>query len=396
MPTKRKILFVISTLAGGGAERALCNLTCGLPNDIEADILVNYETDKDYPHKANVISLGLPQRKSFSVAYQLIVAIYRCITLKKLKAQGGYDSCVSFMDSANIANILSGKKYCKVILSERIELSSCTSAGYRYIVQPMAKLLYSKADFIVCLSKGVESDLVKNFRIPKERTLTIYNGYNIASIRKNANELNPIELEKDKFYFITVGRLCEQKGQWHLIQAFREVARSHPESRLIICGEGPYSTILQELVSRFKIDNKVIFAGFQRNPFAIVCNCHTFVFPSMYEGFGNVMIENMALGLPVIATDYRSGAREILAPNTDFKKQQVNNIEFAEYGILVPVCNTSINAIKEELEPEEKLMAKAMNRLIEDTILCEKYKKQSVKRANDFSVEKTVEQWLKL
>lgn len=396
MAETKKILFVISDLTGGGAERALCNITCALPSDVKVDILVNYETDRDYPHRGNVITLGLPKRENYSIGYQLIAAVRRYFRLRKLKLKGGYNSCISFADSANIVNVLSGNKYCKIILSERNTLSSCTSFGYRYIVYPIAKLLYSKADYIVSLSKGVEADLIENFKVSEKRSVTIYNGYDIETIKKNAEKASSIEIETDKFYFISVGRLCEQKGQWHLIQAFREVVKDHQESRLILCGQGQYLDILQQLVKKYEITDKVIFAGFQKNPFAIAQKCDVFVFPSMYEGFGNVMIENMACGLPVIATDFRSGAGEILAPDTDFKEQQLKNIEYAEYGILVPVCHTSIDAIKEELEPEEKLLAKAMNCMIEDPILYERYKNQALKRASDFSIKYAVKQWLEL
>lgn len=392
----KKILFVISTLTGGGAERTLCNLTCGLPDDVTADILVNYETEQDYPHKGNVLSLGMPRRKKFSLGYQLAAAVRRYFRLRALKAKGGYYACISFMDSANIANVLSGKKYCKVILSERINLSSCTSAGYRYIVAPLAKLLYKKADYMVSLSRGVEADLIENYRLPREKAVTIYNGYDIEGIREKAQEFSSITIEKDKFYFVSVGRLCAQKGQWHLIKAFREVVKKHPQSRLIICGKGPYRDMLEQMAQKYALSDYVIFAGFQKNPFAIAAKCNAFVFPSIYEGFGSVMIENMACGLPVISTDYRSGAREILAPDTDYKVQQTKTIELAAYGILVPVCNSPIDSSGEENEYEENILAEAMNLLIEDEQIYNQYKELSLRRAKDFSIERTVGQWLGL
>lgn len=393
---KRKILFIISTLTGGGAERALCNITCALPEEVYADILVNYETEEDYAHKGNVISLGMPKRKNYSLLYQFLTAIKRYFCLRKLKAKGGYDACISFMDSANIANVLSGKKHCRVILSERINLSGCTSFGYRHVVFPLAKLLYKKADYMVSLSKGVEDDLIMNFKLPKEKAVTIYNGYDLEAIQKSAQQSSAVPIDEDNFYFISVGRLCEQKGQWHLIRAFSEVVKKHSESRLILCGKGPYLEQLQQMVQQYGICDKVIFAGFQKNPFAIAAKCNVFVFPSLYEGFGNVMIENMACGLPVIATDFRSGAREILAPDTDYNKEQLTDIEYAKYGIIVPVCDTSIYEVGEQLEHEEMLLAQAMISLIENQDLYKKYKEQSFMRAQDFSIKKTVSEWLAL
>ena len=121
----KKVLFLISKLTGGGAERALCNLTLGFPKDVEIDILVNSESDEDYPHAGNVISLGMPKRNKLSLGYQMIALIRRYYMLVKFKKSKNYDACISFMDSANIANILTGKKYCKTILSRRSWLNIC-------------------------------------------------------------------------------------------------------------------------------------------------------------------------------------------------------------------------------------------------------------------------------
>lgn len=396
MTPKRKILFIISTLTGGGAERALCNITSALPEDVTADILVNYETEKDYPHKGNVISLKMPVRERFSIMYQFVALIYKYFYIRRLKRENCYDACISFMDSANIVNVLTGKKHGKIILSERINLSSCQSAGYRYIVFPLAKKLYQKADYMVSLSKGTAIDLVENFNLLKKQTITIYNGFNIDAIQEKAKEISPIEIERDKFYFISIGRLCKQKGQWHLLKAFCEVVEKHPESRLILCGEGAYSPMLQQMTQQLGIPDKVTFAGFQKNPFAIAAKCDVFVFTSLYEGFGNVMIESMACGLPIISTDYRSGAREILAPDTDYNFQLYDKIEYAKYGILTPVCSGAQNENEKNLEKEERFLAEAMIKLIEEKELRTMYALKSIERAKDFSIDNTVRQWLEL
>ncbi len=144
------------------------------------------------------------------------------------------------------------------------------------------------------------------------------------------------------------------------------------------------------------IEKQVIFTGFLKNPFAVVKKCDVFVFPSLYEGFGNVIIENMVCGLPVIATDFRHGAREVLAPDTDYNFQRLDGIEYAEYGIITPVCSGRKCESSQQLEKEELLLAEAMIKLLEDKELREKYASKSIKRANDFAIEKTVQQWLRL
>lgn len=394
MDKRRKILFVISTLKGGGAERALCNITLAMPDHVEVDILVNSVSDMDYPHKGNVMSINVPVKNSLSLLYHARVFIKRIYMLRRLKKKNGYDACISFMDSANAANIFSGKKYCKTILSVRNTLSQSRSWKYKYIVGSVAKFFYPLADQIVALSRGTETDLVENFGLPKEKVMTIYNGYDIDGIKRKASERSSIDIDHDAFHFINIGRFHEQKGQWHLIRAFRRVVEKHPESRLILCGKGPYEPMLNKMSKELGIKDKVIFAGFQKNPFAVASKCNAFVFPSLYEGFGNVLIENMACGLPIIAADFRYGAREVLAPDTDFKRQCKDDLEYAEYGIITPVCSGNKLESGSSLEKAEILLSKAMIQLLEDKRLREKYAGKSVERAKDFAIEKAVQEWL--
>lgn len=392
----KKILFVITMLGGGGAERALCNLTFAIPSNIEYDILVSYESDHDYPHKGNVISLGMEPVGKLTLPFQIKSFLKRIVALRRLKKRNHYDACISFMDSANIANILTGKRYCRTIVSVRNTLSQSRSKEYKYIVNPLAKLLYPYADKVIALSKGTEWDLKENFGVPEKKLGTIYNGYNFDLIDKKLLENSSVEMDDSCFYFITVGRLCEQKGQWHLIRAFSNVVQKYPECKLIICGKGSYDRMFQAMANAYGIRDKIIFTGLISNPFALAAKCDVFVFPSLYEGFGNVMIENMYCGLPVISTDYRYGAREILAPDTDFRIRQLDEIEMAEYGILTPVCSRKKRDIGEPLEKEEELLAEAMLLLREEPKLREKYSMRAKKRAMDFDIEQIVGQWLRV
>jgi len=393
----KRILFLIARLNGGGAERALSNITLAMPDDIQIDILVNCEEpEKDYPHRGNVISVTRLDNKKIRVPYPIRVFCGRFIKLKELKKKGHYNACISFMDEPNIVNILTGNKYCKVILSERTTLSKINSKKYRHRIKPLARLLYKKADKIVAVSKGVEDDLNNNFDIMKEKLVTIYNGYDVSMIKKQAGEKVNLGFDKECFYFLNTGRIDSSKAQWHLIRAFSKVVQKHSECRLIICGQGPYKGMLENIVLVNGLQEKVIFLGFVKNPYAVSKQCDVFVFPSMHEGMPNALIENMICGLPVIATDFRSGAREILAPDTDYRYQIKDTVEVSEYGILTPVCSGNKKLVSEDLEREEKLLADAMLRLVEDSSMRMHYSEQSKKRARDFEIQKQVEQWLSI
>lgn len=139
--------------------------------------------------------------------------------------------------------------------------------------------------------------------------------------------------------------------------------------------------MLKRMAKEYGIHEKIFFMGFVKNPYAVSKRCDAFVFTSLYEGLSNAIIENMICGLPIITTDFRYGAREILAPDTNYKCQQKDGIEMAEYGIIVPVCSGEKKKNKEGLENEERLLSEAMIRVVEDNDLRKYYSGQSLKRA---------------
>jgi len=136
----------------------------------------------------------------------------------------------------------------------------------------------------------------------------------------------------------------------------------------------------------------VYFLGFQKNPFKSIARSKLFVFPSFWLGFANALVEAMVCGVPVASSDYRSGPREILAPNTDFS-YQTQKPEFAEYGVLMPVFDVKYKTAKEPLEEREIMWVKTIDKLLEDENLRKNYSEKAKQRAEDFSIEKIVQEW---
>lgn len=387
-----RVLFVISSFNTGGAQRALSNIVTHLPGEWEIDILLNSADNITYPYAGRLIDLGLKEpsdRSSFS--YQLKALLKRFPALRKLKKTGSYNACVSFLDSANFANIITGSKYCRTVVSSRIIMSRVKSFK-QSCINLMIRMFYSRADCVIAVSEGIKDDLTRNLGV-KSNVTTIYNGYSVTDILKRAGERTA---NNGVFTFITAGRCDHQKGQWHLLRAFAMFSGKHENSRLIILGDGPYIEYLRQLVVDFGLEGKVLLKGFVSNPYAELVSADAYVFPSLFEGFPNAMAEAMICGLPVIASDFRSGAREILAPGTDISFEQTSGVELAEFGIITPVCSGRRFSASDPLEPQEKFLLEAMELLCSDEALRARYREAAARRAQDFSIEKCVEQWCRV
>lgn len=394
-----KILFLIPTLQNDGAERAMSNITTHLPPNVEADILINSVSENDYPTNAKIINLGMTTKSNKNLLYQIRAMLRRIPKLYNLKKNNGYDACISFMDSANICNIISGRKYCKTIVSVRMNIAESKTFAYRWIVCPLAKLMYNKADNVVAVSKGVGKTLVSELGIRHEIVKTITNGYDIDEIREQAKlKLNEdLKLPRDKFIFVMLGRYSYEKAQWHLIRAFREVVKQCGKNvHLLLIGKGNEEEYLKTVIYKNNLGDFVTLMSYQKNPFSVLMRCNVFVMPSMFEGYCNALCEALICGLPCIATDFQSSAREILAPDTSIEYQIMDGIEYAEYGILTPVCSGIRYKGDEPLEKPEQYLSKAMISVYEDKELLENYKLKADERASQLDINKKVQDWIKL
>lgn len=395
-----KILFLITSLHKGGAERVLSNMSLNFPEEVECTALLNERHKDDYPFKGEIRTIGIKEDFKMNLWFQIKVFLKRYIMLCKMKKNGKYQSCISFMESSNFANILSGKKYCKVIVTVHISYQDINSRIYKWIVVPTAAKLYKRADAIVTVSEGIKDELIRNLHIDKNKIHVIYNAFNVQQLAECAEM--PIENQKirdfikDSFVYVNMGRLEHQKGQWHLIRVFAEVIKKCPDVKLIIMGEGKYRDYFENLIQMYSLQESILLLHFQQNPYQILHACSAYVMPSLFEGYPNALCEALICELPCIATDFRTGAREILAPDTDFTYQNRQNIEYAKYGILTPVCSEKhYNAIN-ALEQEEELLMRAMLKLRQDSVLYNKYKKTAMERAKQLDIQPIMHEWMQL
>ncbi|SER55220.1 Glycosyltransferase involved in cell wall bisynthesis [Butyrivibrio fibrisolvens] len=396
-----KILVVVSSLSDGGAQRVASNLTLGLPSECEIDILINNAQDITYPYKGRILNLGLKlENNKGKLSYQIKVFIRRLKVLKNLKKSGGYDAVISFLDSANIANILTGNKHSRVIATVHSKLSaSGFDWKYKYIVFPLVKMFYNKADQVVAVSKGIEDDLRDNLKYTGDNIITIYNGFDFEKIIESSNEsLSQEEMDfiSGKKVIVAVGRLCRAKGYWNLIRAFSLISSKDDKVRLLIIGDGEHRDYLHKLCKDMGLDKVVLLTGNVDNPFKYIKKSDVFVMSSLYEGLPSSLIEAMSLHVPCVATDFQSGAREILAPSLSDDFGIVDDYYEAEYGVISPICDGIEYMSSDPITKEEEILAHAIEHVLDHKDVRDRYAGISRTAVEKFEMSTMIAKYINL
>jgi len=195
-------------------------------------------------------------------------------------------------------------------LPRRIHYS--TGWSFRFLVWAMSRA-YPRANRIICVSEGVKMGVREVLDLPEDSMVVIPNGIDNEEIRALAARTadHPWFLDGSIPVLISIGRLVEQKGFDDLLNALQIVLRSTPV-RLILLGEGPKRKALETLARDLNLGQHIDFHGFVANPYTFVKQSSLYVLSSRYEGFGIVILESLALGVPVISTDCPSGPGELL------------------------------------------------------------------------------------
>lgn len=384
-----KIGLLITKLNGGGAERTVANLSkIFYDHGHDVNIILFDAKNISYPYQGNIIDLNLGTNSNvFEAVFKNINRAFKIIQIKK---KYELDIMISFLDTPNFLNTITKTKKCKRIVSIRNNLSS---EKQNFIRKKLIRYTSNCSDLTVSISESVRKDLINNFKV-YGKIQTIYNPIDINTLlQKEESYYFPNDFD-EYFNIVTMGRLTLQKGQWHLIKAMRSVIDNNPSTRLYILGEGELENELKKLVKKLHLEKYVIFLGYIKNAHKFMERCNLFVLPSLYEGLGNVLLEAMALSIPVISTACKSGPGEIIDPDSGIN-EKCNDLKVCKYGILIPPYPIEDN-IHDDCKNEEKYLIEAINLLITDRNLFEDLKKHSLERSSYFSADTIYEEWKKI
>lgn len=386
----KNIAIIVPSLKGGGAERVVSLLSQELSKKYNLYLIVFDSEEMSFEYGGKLIDIDIKSHSNiFMKTYNVFKRAYR---VRKIKKKYKIQSSISFLGSANIVNILS-----RVNEKTIVSIHSNLDTEKKIILGSMNKLIYNKSDKVIGVSKGIINNLINNYKLSDEKVGYIYNPVNLSNIEQISREevyCNNVFNQND-FTIVNMGRLTNAKGQWHLIRALSHVKREIRNIKLLILGQGELEDYLRDLVKKVGLNNNVVFLGYQKNPFKYIRKTDLFVLSSLYEGFSNAIIEAMACGTPIISTDCRSGPREIIAPGTDIE-YKAKDIEYCEYGVLVPVCDGIYYDYNAPLTREEKLLAESIIKLYKDKRLRKHYSDKGKERVKDFDIENIVKEWVEL
>lgn len=373
---KKKVLFLIDSLPGGGAEKVLVDIVENLNKD-KFDIRVmttlagGVHVDnikKNVKYKPFFEDLKDPDSRLEKFIYRfkgkfryLFYKYVPCWLMHKIFIGNKYDIEIAFLEGHATKIIGSStNKYSKKLAWVHTDLIANNWPIQYYNNLEEQVCLYHKFDEIYCVSNQVKQSF-EQLTNRTENVFTFYNPVNENKIRNLSLEKMEFEFDKSILNVITVGRLTHQKGYDRLLNIHKRLIEEGFKYHLYILGEGEERIHFEKFIEDNSLQNTVTLLGFQKNPYKYMKQADLFICSSRAEGFSTVATEATILGIPIITTDC-SGMNELLG--------------HSKYGLIT--------------ENDEASLYNGFKKIITDKGLYNYYKEACVKRSNDFKLFRTI------
>lgn len=361
-----KVLFLIDTLNGGGAEKILIDIIDNLDKaKFDITIMTVWEkgiyTDivkRKYNYKT-IFTSKLFSHKLINFLIEKFINLSNGKLLHKLFIKDDYDIEVAFLEGISTKIISGAKKKTTKISWIHTEMKNNKWYEQFYINNKSIIKTYKRLDKIIAVSKSCKDVFVNLFNI--NNVEVIYNPVNNKNILQKSQCRTNLINSNDKIKIVTVGRLEYEKGYDRLIKIAKQLRDDNFNFEIYIIGTGSLEPELKKQIDLYGLSKNVFLLGYLDNPYCIVNKCDLFVCSSRTEGFSTVVTEALVLGIPIVTTSC-SGMKELLEDN--------------KYGIIT--------------ENNEESLYNAIKYLLEDTELLQRYKDKASIRGRKFTLEKSI------
>ena len=363
-----KVLVLHGHLSMGGEERVLLSVLKNLVElNYDVDLLITWNHGEN-----NLFENEIPEKVNYKFLFdnyngknKLIKEIYRirakATYLKKVEKiikENKYDVIIDYS-----SNLLKYNNFdIKVPVFAWIHFS--LTFGEKLSADKIEKYRkqYKKYDKILAICDTMRDEFVEILGMEKNKVELVYNPIDLEAIRKKAENIDKkYENYLKQDYFLQVSRLTEQKQPEHLVDIYYKLKQQGTKEKLYFIGNGEKIELIKQKIREYNLENDVVLLGQIENPYPFFKNAKLFVHTAKYEGLPTVLLESLTLGTPVAAYDCPTGPKDILGQNS-------------KYGELIPLNDkdTFVEKIHELMNKNEKY---------------ENYRKLSLVRANDFSME---------
>lgn len=369
-----KIFLLINTLSHGGTEQIISTLSNFLSKDFDIQVFTLSNGGKIF-YDVNKPAIPLYNGAADAAKIKkLITAFLRYVRIVRREKP---DIVLSSHPETNCLNLLTYKLLgVKSIIS--IHEYPYKQFPVRRIVAKLSRFLGNR---VVVVSEGLKELLCSEFSVSPKKITVIHNPVEVDRFLSQQSVPSSLHFEHnshdaffktDKPVLINIGNLSHVKGQWHLIRVFRELQKTVP-SRLVICGNGDTLPYLQQMAETYQLLNDILFTGTIDDVEPYLKSSDVFVLSSLSEGFGIVLVEALACGCPIVASDCPYGPREIL--------------ENGKYGMLCSPQTEEYPNFESPLTASEQDMLDKIITLLMAPDLQNELSINGIERAKDFKPE---------
>lgn len=367
---KRKVLFLIESFAGGGAEKVLSVLLRHLDsNKFEVtlctvvDTGVYVEEVKPYVHYTSI--LGNPNKRTiigrlwYRLKYKLVYQILPLKWIYRFFVPKNHDVEIAFVEgfATKLLSFSSNEK-AKRIAWVHIDLENFPWISEIYACYDDEKKSYQKYNLVVGVSQTATDAVQRKYQL--KNVTTLYNPIESDVIIKKSQEQISLPLKKDNVLrLVSVGRFVPQKAYDRLLRIIRRLVSEGYSLELWLLGDGEQRLMLENYIREYSLEKVVTLWGFCGNPYPYISQSDVFVCSSVSEGYSTAVTEALILGKPVITT-LCSGMNELL-----------NN---GECGLIT--------------ENSEEALYFGLKRCLDKPDLLLRYKKAAMLRSKDFSLSR--------